>query len=522
MSELRPYQVEALDAILATLSRVRSTLLYMATGAGKTRVFCEVAKSYLTPFGRVLIVAHRDELITQAARRVCEITEVRTGIEKGRHRAIYGHRVVVASVQSLKGERLARFRRDDFDLVIIDEAHRAAAKGYQAIVEHFQSAKVLGVTATPWRLDGKPLGDTFDTVAYEYPIERGIREGYLSPIRCHRVVVEGLQLGDVRRTRGDLSRKDLSRLLNDEAHIHGIVDPLLKMASERDDVLRFPRAVYRPTVVFAVDVEHGRAITDMLNRYRPRCADMVTGKQRQETRRQIYNNHSAGYIQFLVNCEVLTEGWDAPYVSCVAIARPTLSWALYSQMVGRGTRLYQGKHDCLVLDFVGNSGRHHLVGPTDVLAGRVVDDDLRAATAKIREENPETDELGILELALAWLEGERERSEAQARITAVANFYTELIDPFLGRLERPGADEEPAHAYQRKALEQLGFDLPGFFPASGAAQLLNTVQDRRMAGLCSYKMAKLLTQQKVPNAAQLTKEQAQKQFHRLQRTRWRR
>jgi superfamily II DNA or RNA helicase len=480
----------------------------MATGTGKTRVFCEVIGLFLAfrPGRRVLVLAHRDELIRQAAARL-KREGIFAGIEKGKERSTVGDSVVVGSVQTLRGDRLAAMAPDAFGLIVIDEAHRAASPTYQAIIGHFARAKVLGVTATPDRLDGKPLADTFDSVAYRYPINRAIDEGYLCPIRSERVVVEGLELGEIRRNRGDLSKGQLARLMNEEAHIHAVVGPLLEMAERTDDVLRFPSRRRRPTVVFTVDVAHGRAIADMLNRYRPGCADLVTGKQSPGMRAQIYRNHEAQLFQFLVNCEVLTEGWDAPYVSCVAIARPTMSRALYAQMVGRGTRLCPGKADLLVLDFTANPGRHKLVGPEDVLAGREVESEVKSKARELKLADPALDDLGALALALEWFETESANREHKAKITAVASFYTEQIDPFIGAVIRTG-EPGAAHDYQVKALERLGLKPPEALSSDDAAQLLLNLQERRNAGLCSFKMARWLTQNGVKGAHALSKDAA--------------
>ncbi len=513
MSALRPYQVKAVCGIHRELRRHRSTLVVMATGTGKTRTAIEfIVDRYnvVRPLGsdRVLWLAHRDELIGQAEARFIASGFRDVGREQGRLTAPTSQ-IVCGSVQTLKGKRLAVMGRDRFDLIVIDEAHHAASKGYQAIVEHFTDAKILGLTATPDRLDGKPLGNVFDSVAYEYPIDRAIREGYLVPMRSLQVVVVGLELGQVRRTRGDLNRGDLSRLMLEEGHIHAVVDPLLRLARTQARIPGKFVEVKRPTVVFAVDVEHGRAITNMLNRYRPECAGLVTGTTK--NRYDLYYQHEMREFQFLVNCEVLTEGWDAPYVSCIAIARPTMSRALYAQMVGRGTRLHPGKADLLVLDFVGNGGRHALIGPADVLASQVVEPELRAAIARLKEDDPALADLECLDLAQLWLTTERDKAAERAAITAVAKFYTEDVDPFIGRVVRNGVPGK-AHDYQIDSLTRLGFKLPANLSADDAAQLLLALQKRKMAGLCSFKMVRFLIRQGYDNAHEFTKEHAQLLF----------
>lgn len=511
MNALRPYQVEAVRAIHCELQKHRSTLVVMATGTGKTRTTIEfIVELYqvVRPRGstRVLWLAHRDELIGQAeAQILARGFTADVGREQGK-RSEPLSQIVCGSVQTIKGRRLVAFARNHFDSIVIDEAHRAAGKGYQAIVEHFADAKILGLTATPDRLDGKPLGDIFDSVAYEYPIDRAIREGYLAPMRSLQVVVHGLELGQVRRTRSDLNRSDLSRLMLEESHIHAVVDPLLRLADDR------------PTVVFAVDVEHARAIVEMLERYRPGCAGVVTGKTK--FRHNMYAMHRRKQFQFLVNCEVLTEGWDAPYVSCIAIARPTMSRALYAQMIGRGTRLYPGKADLLVLDFVGNGGRHALIGPADVLAGQVVEPELRAAMARLKEEDPALADLECLELAQLWLATERDRAAERAAIVAVAKFYTEQVDPFLGKVMRDGVPGK-AHQHHIRALTQLGFKLPVSLSADDAGALMLAVHERKAAGLCSFKMSRKLSQQGYQETSKMTMHEASKLIERCKARKWR-
>lgn len=509
-TRLRPYQMEAFDGVLAKLRAHRSTLLVMATGTGKTRVYSSVAMLGAMHGRRVLVLAHRSELLAQGRADMMAAGVPRVALEQGPSKARTGDDIVVASVATLKGKRLAAWPRDWFDLIIIDEAHRAPAKGYQNVIEHFSGAKVLGVTATPWRLDGKGLGEVFESVAFEYPIERGIREGHLVTIQSHRVVVEGLRLDGVAKQRGDLDAATLSKLLTDESHLHGVVAPLLELADQR------------PTVVFAVDVAHGKALVSVLERNRPGCAALVTGDSSPEVRATVYERHRLGEVQFLVNCQVLTEGWDAPYVSCVAVARPTMSWSLYAQMIGRGTRLHPGKRDLLVLDFTGQAGKHALVGPEDVLAGRVLDEATRAAVRLMAEQHPELAALDLLDMATAWLAEQEEKKRQQAAITAVADFYTQQIDPFLGKVQRD-ADGVSAHYYQLKALADLGFKPPESLSAGDAAQLLLELQDRDARGLATYKQVRWFAQRgMIPSEARaMSKAEASERFSTMRRTgRW--
>jgi superfamily II DNA or RNA helicase len=520
---LRPYQVEAVARIDAELAANRATLLLLPTGCGKTIVFCEVIRRAVARGERALVLAHRGELLDQAAAKLRAAGIARVGVEKAEQRAD-GEPVVVASVQTLRGRRLAEIAPDAFGLVVVDEAHHAPAKGYRAVLRHFSAAKVLGVTATADRLDGKGLGAVFDSVAYEYSIRDAIRQGYLAPIAAKRVHVEGMDLSRVRTLAGDLNQGDLARALMSERCVREIAHPLCELAGDRK------------TVVFAVNVAHAEAVTAVLNSQRRSCARWLSGDISDAERRQVLADYRAGRFQFLANCALLTEGWDEPSVSCVAIARPTMSRALYTQMVGRGTRLYPGKRDLLVLDFVGNSGRHRLISTADVLAGQTVaDDDVATAAELLAKLLPSLD---ALEMAEAFIAADRERAEAEAaeaeRQAARANaaayaehprwpdlppavtaFITEDVDPFAGDddldigpvSDAPWARRE-ATPRQRACLQRFGLRAPTELTAGQASAIIDMLIARAKAGFCTIKQARLLRRLGHASPEQLTKSQA--------------
>ena len=241
MQQLRPYQVEAVERILLDLDRVRSTLLVCPTGTGKTQIFSEVARRW-RPRGRVLVLAHRDELIEQAKTRM-EQFGLQVKIEKAdlcAARDLAGTDVVVASVQTLAHEsRRLAYNPSTFGLLIVDEAHHAPAPSYRNIIGYFSGARVLGVTATPDRGDEIALGNIFESVAFEYDLRDAIDEGWLVPIRQKAVTVQGLDLSHVRTTAGDLNDGDLDRVLTEEQTLHGMVGPTVELAG------------HRPTLIFA-------------------------------------------------------------------------------------------------------------------------------------------------------------------------------------------------------------------------------------------------------------------------------
>jgi superfamily II DNA or RNA helicase len=507
MLTLRPYQTAAIDAVRGEfLAGRRSTVVVLPTGTGKTVVFAEVARRSVERGRRVLVIAHRGELLEQAAAKLAAVG-VKAAIEKAALRAGDAP-VVVASVQTLKGARLASWAPDAFRLVVVDEAHHAPAAGYRAVLDHFAGARILGVTATPDRLDGQGLGSVFESVAYRLELRQAIRDGWLAPLRARRVEVDGVDLADVRTRAGDLDRAELAAVMAAEEALHGVAAPLVELVGDRR------------TILFAVDVAHARGIVDVLCRYRPGVARVVDGTATPEERAAALADFRAGRFQVLVNCEIFTEGFDEPTVSCVAIARPTKSRALYAQMVGRGTRLAPGKADCLVLDFAGNVGRHRLVGPADVLAGAAdLAADVRAEVEAMLGRGEQL-ELGDV-LDQADLEVSRRRSAAA--VTAVARYQAEEIDPFVGALPAATGEAGPAATDARRAaLAGFGLDdVPAALARATAGRWLDALAARRRSGLSTLRQARLLRRRGY-DARDMTFEAANRLIGSLAANGWRR
>lgn len=322
--QLRPYQQEAIDTIQA--QPPGRYLVQMATGLGKTVTFASIPRQ-----GRVLLLSHREELVHQPRKYYgCSF-----GIEGAGQRS-HGEEVVSASVQSLV-RRLDRFQSDAFDLVIVDEAHHAAAGTYRKILDHFRPRLTLGFTATPNRGDKVRLDDIFQKIIFSRDLRWGIKQGYLCDILCKRVDI-GYDLSAVRTRLGDYAPGELAEAME------GTADAIAQTYREH---------ARGPTLIFAVNVAQAQEIAGKIP-----GAVAVTGQTKD--RGEILRRFTAGEIPCLVNVMVFTEGTDIPRVETVILARPTQSDSLYAQMVGRGLRLWPGKEKLLLIDCVGATGRASL------------------------------------------------------------------------------------------------------------------------------------------------------------------
>lgn len=353
---LRPYQNQAIEAVEAAYQRgLKSVLVTLPTGTGKTIIFCTLVKRRHEQDDRrpTLVLAHREELLTQAADKFRQVApELRVGIERGDERAPRGVPVVVASVQTVGQKGSSRLEGFKPGLIVIDEAHHSCAAGYGIALERFAGTEtqILGVTATAKRLDRQALHGhqkaVFQEVAFAYPIRQAIEDGYLVDIRGYRVQTD-TDLSDVTTRNGDFAAGELAKKVD---------------APERTDAaLKHWREVAgnRQTIAFCASVEHAHHVAEAFTEQGV-LAEAVDGAMPTEQRRKVMGRFQRGQTQVLANCEIATEGFDVPQVGCVLLLRPTQSWALYVQMVGRGTRLAPGKKDLVVLDVVDSCARHSL------------------------------------------------------------------------------------------------------------------------------------------------------------------
>lgn len=344
--KLRPYQSEATDAFFDALSEHRRQMIVLPTGSGKTICFGHISERWnrdIDPVRPILIMAHRSELLDQAEQKLQLVWPgVLTGRVQGAQNDQLGD-VMLASTQTLVAGRKIR----QPSLIIYDECHHSRASGAFSVLEKLgvfepDGPALLGVTATPSRGDGTELGDVFEHLTYEKTILQMIMDGYLADVRGVKVSVPGLNLGAIRTVGGDYNSKDLSFVMNDEDALDAVVEAVQTHAPGRK------------SLVFAVDVKHAKALAERFKAAGIACA-AVDGAMPADERASILQAFATNKLRVLVNCSLLSEGYDQPDVDTVVIARPTRSSGLYTQMVGRALRLHPNKSDALVLDLTGAS-----------------------------------------------------------------------------------------------------------------------------------------------------------------------
>ena len=545
--KLRDYQQKAVDSVLAAWKDHRSCVVVLPTGCGKTVVFAEVIRRRLAAEVKAegkgeqrsaIILAHREELIRQAADKVSSITGQDTQIEMGPMKVtpMFGKMppVVVSTVQTQITGRIKNFDPAEFATLVIDEAHHATSSSYRQCIEHYYqnpSCRLLGVTATPDRADETALGNVFETVAFEYSVTDAIRDGWLVPVKQKLVKVGSLDFSGISTTAGDLNQGELAEVLEDEQNLHSVAVPTLEICGNR-------RAI-----IFAASVKQAERLAEILNRGKSEelrvksdggttqdRAAWLCGKTDKGDRAQILKDFREGKIQFVVNVGVLTEGFDDAGVEVVVMARPTKSRALYAQMAGRATRpaaevagklgtldaearrkmiAESSKPSCLIIDFVGNSGRHKLVTTADILGGKDLDEDAEIAAEVKRRCTGSAEGLDMLEEIDKVKEEIKQRRfrDAQSRkfITATAKFTTFSVDPFdvfdlaaSVRHPRSGIDTYRLSFKQRALLrERIKVNPDSISPSEGKA-LIDEYFRRVTNKLATFAQTKLLRRHGIP------------------------
>lgn len=482
--ELRPYQTAAKDAIQNQwASGVNKTLLVLPTGTGKTIVFSKLAEDCVRDGERVLILAHRGELLDQAADKMAKATGLGCAVEKAEDSCLNSwYRVVVGSVQTLMREkRLAQFPGDYFDTIIVDEAHHCLADSYQRVLGHFDQAKVLGVTATADRGDMRNMGEYFESLAYQYSLPKAIKDGYLCKIKAQTIPLK-LDLSAVGQQAGDFKTSDLGNAL--DPYLYQIADEMAKYCMDRK------------TVVFLPLIKTSQKFRDILQSKGFQAAE-VNGES--QDRAQVLSDFDSGKYDVLCNSMLLTEGWDCPSVDCIVVLRPTKIRSLYSQMVGRGTRLCEGKDYLLILDFLWHTTRHELCHPAHLICES-------PEVADIMTQNMEDGLLMDIEEA----EAQATQDAVAAREESLAKMLQEmkhrkrkLVDPLqfemsiqaedlAGYVPSFGWESGPPSDKQIQSLEKLGIFPDEIECAGKAAKLLDRLSARRFEGLTTPRQIRFL------------------------------
>lgn len=514
--ELRPYQLENVRAVLKEFKDgVKSTLTVAATGTGKSVVIAEIARQAASREHGVLILVHRDELIRQIVRH-CGRVSIHALVEKANERARPGFgvfsKVVCASVQSMRGERLAVWKPDDFKLIIIDEAHHAVATTYQNIIAHFSGARRCGFTATADRLDGGNIGSTFETLAYEFNLRDAINGGWLVPVEAMQLTTDPkIDLKNLRVTAGDFNLGDLDKVIQENI---GTLVNAIKDTNALEE---------RRSIAFTPDIGSAQALALALDDIGI-TARHVAGNS--PDRREILEAHQRGDFQVLTNCMIATEGYDDPQIEAVVICRPTKSRGLYSQMVGRSTRRFPQhlvpshpdakKKNCRIVDFAYLTGRHKLVCAVDLFDNANVPDEVVNRARDLVQNEGERDVDKALEQARMEFDERIRVRRRQVQVKAG------MFDP-VGARELFGipahkenyefGDVRPATPKMVEALRKWGISCQDDIGFGEAHQLLNRVFGRNDHGWTSPRtVAKLMEAGIDPDTAAAMRETEAREY----------
>ena len=480
---------------------------------GKTIVFSKIAEDQVRAGDRVLILAHRGELLDQARDKLFRTTGLQCAVEKAEESCRGSwYRVVVGSVQTLMREkRLNQFPSDYFGTIIVDEAHHSVSDSYQTVLQHFPDTKVLGVTATPDRSDLRNLGQYFESLAYEYTLPKAIRDGYLCPIRAQTIPLK-LDLSGVGVQSGDFKAGDLGTAL----------DPYLDQIA--DEMANYCKG--RKTVVFLPLVKTSQKFRDIL-KLRGFNAAEVNGES--QDRAEVLRDFDAGRYDVLCNSMLLTEGWDCPSVDCIVVLRPTKVRSLYSQMVGRGTRLCPGKDHLLLLDFLWHSERHELCHPASLICETA--EVAKKATENIEAAGEPVDLIEAEETAKADVVAQREEALAKA-LAEMKHRKRQLVDPLQFEMSIQAEDLTsyfPSFAFemappsqkQIEALEKYGIFPDEIDNAGKATILLNRLAKRREEGLTTPKQIRFLEGKGFQHVGTWSFDSARKLIDRIAGNGWR-
>ena len=511
--ELRPYQQAAREAAHEQWKTHRSTIIVMATGLGKSSTLAFIIKDFQPK--RTIVIAHRRELIWQLKEEIEQVTGLTVAVEMGdvfSDETLFERaQVIVATVQTLS-RRLAKFRPHDFGLLVYDEAHHSVAPVNRKVVEHFTAnpdLKLLFTTATPERADEAALGQVCESTAYNFGIFDGVREGWLVDITAQFCNVKHLDLSKVHTTAGDLNQGELAKIMERDDIIMGVAQPIVEVSyglkeHTLDAILPEKWSEYLATlqqeprrgIVFTVTVEQAEGLATLLRMAHPKLAEAVSAQTEPDVRSAIFDRFKTGETSLICNVGICTEGYNNPGVQTIFIARPTKSRSLYMQMIGRSTRTLPGTVDGLataeerraaiaasakpwarLVDFSGNTGRHDIVSPWNILGGNVSDETVERAIRKAKKDGKPVRVIANLNNTDNELKAEAKQAkeDEKARILARSQFHTGQVDLMRGRgqssLWQSGKSGPSATEKQIKALARAGVH-PEFWTKRSAGWII--------------------------------------------------
>lgn len=464
---LRPYQNETIQSVRRGWSEFRRQLIELPTGAGKTVVFCSIAKEFVDRGQRVLILAHREELVSQAQDKLTAVTGLSAAREMAEDYAPMDSQIVVGSIQTMcNRKRLLRWAQDHFDLIICDEAHHSISDSWQAVLQYFTSAKVLGVTATPDRGDKKNLGRFYDNLAASVTIKDLILDGYLSRIKTLCVPID-IDLRGVGMSAGDYKAGDLGEAI--QPYLEAVADAIKTHAFDRR------------TLVFLPLIQTSQQFVDILQSIGV-SACHVDGRMKKDERSGILDSFRAYNFQVLCNSMLLTEGYDDPGIDCLCVLRPTRSRSLYAQMIGRGTRPHPLKDDLLILDPMWLHEEHSLIKP-----GHLISDNLDMVSAMDKKATSRKEEqLDLLEtesnaraereaaLAKKFAENAKRKSQLLDPIEFAIKYHFDDIEDYEANFKW---EEKKPTEKQLAYIEKLGINPDSVTDRGQASRIINRSND---------------------------------------------
>lgn len=455
-----------------------------ATGAGKTCMAGEIIRH---AGGRVLFLADAKQLVYQAADKLAEWAGIIADVEMGKEHAQCSAPLIVATTQSICN-RLEKYPQDAFALIIVDEAHRNTLGAQaQSVFNYFKGAQVVGLTATPFRSDKKELGSFYQTTAKcDAGLIRLIKEGWLSRITI-KTVSSGIKVEDVRSAKGDFVDSDIDRVISPH------LDKLARILAEH--------ASNRRTVAFLPLIDTSRRFVAACLKYGLRAVH-VDGDDRDGV-----DHFKSGEPGVICNAQLLGTGWDEPCVDCIYPITPTKSFSRYSQQTGRGTRLFPGKKDLLLLDPLFISDTLPLIKPARLIAR--TDDEAYDLTKAIEAESEidlfEAEAKAVIDREKRMKERLAEAVKKKSKTVDAVEFALALDDDVLANYEpETGWESERPSNKQLIRIENAGFDTAQILYKGQASRLIDLLEQRREMGLATPKQLKWLVKFGYTNANQAT------------------